>query len=251
VRRGVFENALACLTLAIVGGALFAQAPSSPATVDLTSTSLQFHATLPQNNPPTTNFDLVNDLSRLQGDATAKGISSGTLVVTVIDESPLATPAQLTAMYQKMACGADAIVTGHPAASMAHLTASRENIYTDYDFVVDQIIKNNTAAPLSVSKHVVITRPGGSLQLGTGTLKTVNSRPDRYPALQSNREYLIFLGYISASGGYQPYGADATLILNNGQWTFARKIFSSVVLADFADGPLQESLANWLSLCSD
>ena len=229
--------------------ALFAQSPGA-APADLTSSSLQVNGTLPQNNTPKRSSDLLADLNRAQARATASGISSDTLLISVDDEAGLATPAQILSVYQKMTCDADAIVAGHTDRWMAHLTAPRTNIYTGYDFVVDQIVKNNAASPLGVSRHVVVTRPGGGpLQLGTGTLKNVEFRLDKYPALQTNREYMIFLEYVAPSGAYQLLGANGTLILSGGQWTIARKALSGTVQADFAEGALEKNLSTWLSQC--
>jgi hypothetical protein len=158
---------------------------------------------------------------------------------------------QITAMYQKMACAVDAVVIGHTDLWMSHLTPSRGNIYTDYDLAVDQVLKDNAAAPLVASGHIVVTRLGGALQLpaNDGTLKTVDMRLGLFPHLQVKVSYLAFLGYIPASGGYQPAGASVMLLNDNGQWMVAGKAFGNVVLPDLKVGVLENNIVSWLSTC--
>jgi hypothetical protein len=236
------------LVSGVISAMLFAQAPPNSGAVDLSAPSLQVHATLPWNNFPTFSSDLIEVLNRAQATATEKGIASDTLIVSSNDEGQVGTRAQLIEMYRKISCFADAIVIGHTDVWLHHLTPSRTNIYTDYDFVVEDVVKNNGASTLYAGKRIVLTRPGGSMQLGAGTLKTVDVQQDMYPHLQANTSYLIFLNYIPASGGYEAKGPNATFV-GNSQWTIARKSLSGVVLPELSRGVLESSITNWLRSC--
>ncbi len=236
------------LVFGVTSAVLFAQAPAKSGAADLSAPSLQVHATLPQNNFPTLASDLIEALNRAQAVATEKGIASDTLIVTSNDEGQVGTRAQMIELYRKMSCSADAIVFGHTDVWMHHLTASRTNIHTDYDFTVEGVIKNNGASPLDAGKRIVLTRLGGLMQLGTGTMKTVDLQVDMYPHLQANTSYLIFLSYIPASGGYAAYGPNATFV-GNSQWTIARKSLAGVVLPELSRGVLENSITNWLRSC--
>lgn len=156
---------------------------------------------------------------------------------------------ELLQKYKTMACGADAIVLGHTDVWMHHLSSSRTQIYTDYDLAVDKIIKNNQGSAISTTKHIVVTRPGGSLPLGTGTLKIVDVQPGGYPHLQVNTAYLIFLHYIPECSGYEALGSLATFVASYSQWTIASKAFANFTLPDFTKGILETSIASWLSSC--
>ena len=244
VLNGLLATSLFC-------GLSFAQVQSPATSVDLSAPALLAHGTLPQNNIPTLSSDLMDGLNRAQSFAKTKGIVSDTLIIEGNDEGVVGTSAQMTTMYKKMACDVAAIVIGHTNLSISHLTPSRSNIYTDYDFTVDQVVKNDAAAPMVPSSHIVVTRLGGAVQLtaNDGALKTLDVRLGLFPDLQANVSYMAFLGYVPASGGYQPAGASATLLNNNGQWMVARKAFATVVLNDLKVGVLENSIPGWLSSC--
>jgi hypothetical protein len=109
----------------------------------------------------------------------------------------------LSAFFQDLTCRADLVLTGTIQNSMSHLTASGAAIYTDYDFQIDTVLKNNPRSPLQQTRHIVITRPGGKLPVAGGFIQYDNQmllRP------RPGRTYLLFLRQIAGTGAYQPAG---------------------------------------------
>ena len=136
----------------------------------------------------------------------------------------------LAQVFQKRACLADAIITGSTTNWVHHLSYSGSAVYADYDFVIGSILKDNKKASLLQGTDIVVTRPGGSLDLGQGSLKTVDFEDERFPHLQRNQTYLLFLRFIPQSGGYEAVDYFSTFSLRNNQWVLGRKAYQNTPL---------------------
>lgn len=237
-------------------GILFGSAVSvaqTTNTVDLNSPALAVHGTLPLNNSPFWNSDLIADAANLQNSAKAKGLPSDSLIVSAGDHEGPATGPLIVAMYQRLACSheVDLIATGRPIQQLSHLTPSNKMIYTDYDFVVDQVVKNNAAAPVVPQAHIVVTRLGGVVKVTTASgPTTIEMNLDFYPALEAGTTYMMFLGYVRSSGGYQTGGINGTLVAVDSQWMMARKAFRAMVVPEFSRDVLPSNITAWLASCS-
>lgn len=222
--------------------ALFAQTASTiGTTVDLGSPNLQVHATLMLNNLP--GSLISKSLAQASARAVAKGMPWKGLHYTVGD-----TWANVVAVasdwYQKRTCQADAIVIGHSALSMAHLSANGTSVYTDYDYVIDGLLKDNKASSLQSKPDIVVTRPGGTLSLSGGP---VSFEFMGFPRLQPNVTFLQFLRYIPQSSGYQPLDSLSTLVSVGTNWSLDR---NPMPVTAFARGALETSVATWLKSCN-
>ncbi len=197
--------------------------------------------------------DVSEAIARAQALADQRGIAGADgLEIPIIEMTRTFTPAELLAQYEELACASDAIVTGHTSIWLHHLNSSRQGIYTDYDFVVDTVIKDNAKAPLSMSQHIVMARPGGSLQLGTsGTIKTIIISPGSFPHLETGSEYLIFLNFIppSGGGGYQAADPFGSFIATGAQWTIMRKAYSALTLPEFSRDGFPPAITQWIASC--
>ena len=226
------------LTLLGIVGALAAlsQAQSRPpAGVDLTAESLKVHAQLTQNEHFT-----GAPFSELLADGTETVVLEG-----LQNLQGLTVPAMIQ-LYQKQACRADAIVVGHINGWSHHLSASRRAIYGDYDFVVEALLKDNSASSIRGKSDVVLTRPGGSLVRSNGQ---ITFKVEQFPTLESAQTYLQFLRYIPESGAFQALDGFSTLVLKGSDWIIARKAFSNFTLPEFSRGSLETSTAEWLTAC--
>lgn len=61
--------------------------------------------------------------------------------------------------------GADAVVIGVAKSGVSGLTANEEFIYSDWQFEIEEILKDNPSSPLAIFSHVTVTRPGGTLTI--------------------------------------------------------------------------------------
>ena len=245
-----------CSLCVLLVSLAFASADSlaqSSSPVDLNSSALAPHGTLPLNNMPFWHSDLFADAANLQSAAKAKGLPADSFTVSTNDHEGPATGQQIVAMYRRLACSpeVDLIAIGHPIQQLSHLTPSNKSVYTDYDFVVDQVVKNNAAAPMSPQTHIVVTRLGGVVKVTTASgPATIEMSMGFYPPLESGTTYLMFLGYVRASGGYQTGGMNGTLTAVGGQWMMARKAFSTMVVPEFSRDLLPSNIGTWLGSCT-
>lgn len=212
--------------------------------VNLNDPALSAHAALVYNESPGMHGDLLDELKTAGGAAIRKGIVSDGLNLFLTETPPVAEPARLIADLQRLTCAADAAVVGHTDVWLSHLTASRRNIYTDYDFAVDQSLRG------AVAEHIVVTRLGGRLEVpSSGPLKFLDFNPDQFPQFKTNTTYLLLVTRIPATGGFVAGDPSATLIARNGQWLFARKAYSGYILPQFARGALENQITTWAASC--
>lgn len=226
--------------------------PARTQNVDLRSPSLQIHAKLPQNDAPGPKLSDV--VTKAHGSADANGITSDGLNGMVFDEPNAANPSggiDVTSLLKQRACSSDSIVWGHPNAWLYHLSSSGSAIYTDYDFVIDGVAKDNPASSVLHRLDVVVTRPGGSITVGQGSLKTISIENGAYPHLESSRQYLLFLRYISASGGYQTIDPFSTLVLSGTQWALSRIAYSKMQISNLSSTNFKNVLSGWLTSCQN
>ncbi len=196
--------AVIAVNMAIIIAGARAQTGASVASLDLNAPVLKVHATIPQMQLPQVPGGLLSDFSRAQVMASEESITSDKYVYNITEMTEALTTADVKALYRSLTCFADAVVVGRTTASASHLNASGTGIYTDLDFIVDSVVKNNTQSQLNASQHIVIARPGGILLIGTGSLGTAEIRDGAYPALSEGVKYLLFLSFITESGGYYP-----------------------------------------------
>lgn len=109
----------------------------------------------------------------------------------------------------KPACVADAIVIGVVKDQSSGLTEREAFIFTDYTIAVDEVLKNNPAAPISSGDSIIFTRPGGTLVLDGR--KAVLSDED-YHLLHLARRYFLLLEFIPQTRAFRGLNSgDVTL----------------------------------------
>jgi len=237
----------AAALFAIAGQAIVdLNAQTTEETVDLSSAVLRANAALPQHNPP--GEKLKDVLDRMA--ARPPLISTHAIESITSDDAVGGTPEQMTALYRKRTCAADAIVTGHPIKWQYHLSSSGTAIYGDYDFAVESVLKDTATAP-HLKNHIVLTRPGGTMTLGTGAISDVKDTRQAYLPLEPDGSYLILLQYIPASGAYQGVDAFATFVQTSGAWRMARRAYSAYALPLFELGTFELTIRQWLTRAFD
>lgn len=108
------------------------------------------------------------------------------------------------------ACKADAVLLGSAKRTGAHMVDDETNIYTAYDFSVEEIFKNNPANPIEAGQKIEITRPGGTILLDG---VTISISDNIYEALRSSGDYILFLTYVPAANGYMVSGSEGDFLI--------------------------------------
>lgn len=99
-----------------------------------------------------------------------------------------------------LACRADAVVIVKVENKSSQFTDSKDFLFTDYEVMPEEILKNNPIDSIASNSIMTITRPGG---LAKYKGISIEARDDAFPPLKVGNKYLLFLRYIPDSGAYQ------------------------------------------------
>jgi hypothetical protein len=145
-------------------------------------------------------------------------------------------------------------VAGKVDASKAHLSASGSSLYSDYDFEINSVLKNDPHSPLEPTFHIVLTRPGGKIPVTGGFIQYLNQMflP---PGL--DKTYLLFLNQVPAPGTYQPASVGSkgqvfsTLELqpSGTQWRVHRAAYLTRDFPELADAALRSVIITATASC--
>jgi len=240
------------LILPAAAMATVAMAQMATTTVDLTNPVFSQHASLPLNEMP--GSPILQSLQPLVDAELRKG-KPGKVYTALLDQDTGIGPyPSFSSLFQDLTCRADAILIGRIQNSLTHLTASGAAIYTDYDFAIDTLLKDNPRSTLGQTKHVAITRPGGVLPVPGGFVEYNN---EMVPRLRQGRSYLLFVSIIPGSGAYQP-ASDAqrravfsTLEFQSSEarWAIYRSAYTNRNLPELADGSIRSIIGAAASNC--
>ncbi|HEY7337994.1 MAG TPA: hypothetical protein VH639_24090 [Bryobacteraceae bacterium] len=167
------------------------------ALADLSAPALAAHATLPQNDRPGIRFQ--DAIARAVVIADAQGLPSRDIVGTVHDEPSAVT--NLQGLNQRLVCWADAMVIGHTTAFAYQLSGSGQGIYGAYDVAIDSVLRNNSSAPISPAKDILVTSPEGSISIGGAT---ASYDDEAFPRLQSGKHIFFYLDLLRRVAGTSP-----------------------------------------------
>ncbi len=123
----------------------------------------------------------------------------------------------LAAYLKKEVCNSDAIVVGTVTRKSSQLVDDGTFTFTDYEVNPDEVLRNNSKAPVQTGNSITLTRPGGSVNLKGHVIR---ARDRSYDLLSVGHRYLLFLQFVSETGAYQPiYNSvlEDSFELDNGQ----------------------------------
>jgi hypothetical protein len=101
--------------------------------------------------------------------------------------------------FGELARSSDAIVRGRVTNKVSQITENDGFVFTDYDVVITEVLKDNVTAPLGAS--ITVTYPGGKVLLD-GVI--VKARDHYFEPLPLNREVVLFLQSVKETGAYKP-----------------------------------------------
>ena len=94
----------------------------------------------------------------------------------------------------------DAVIRGSVIKKTSQVTEDDGFIFTDYDVLIKEIIKNNVTAPIDKSTTITITRPGGSILIEDLVVEAIDRASEPLP---NNHDVILFLQFIPESGAYK------------------------------------------------
>lgn len=98
-----------------------------------------------------------------------------------------------------LVCKSSAIVLGYRNGRTAHLTEDESWVYTEYDFVVKDVLKDNPVSPIDNGGTIQVTRSGGLISYSDQVIRV---RGPFTVQLKKNKIYLLFLHYVPGANGY-------------------------------------------------
>ena len=160
-----------------------------------------------------------------------------------LPNAPVITPAEFLA---KLSCKADAIVVGSIKSKASHMTEDETFIYTEYEFTVQDILKNNSSSPIEVDKSIEITRPGGLIKLDN---RRIRVEDQSYEPLQKNKEYLLFLRFVPTANGYMVASPAGDFVLENNSFkTLSKRELPKELLSGESHQTLLNEVRNSVSV---
>lgn len=141
-----------------------------------------------------------------------KDLGIGLRVVGDIIEIPEAPVITLSELLKSLTCKSDAVVVGYPTTKTARLSEDETFIYTEYQFSVEEVIKNNSSSLIAVKNDIQITRPGGVIKLDNRKITAID---ELYEPLQVKKKYLLFLKSVPGTQGYMPADSEGDLLLED------------------------------------
>lgn len=189
----------------------------------------------------------LSDAAKRNGNGQEIGVSIGEPSIPTVG-SPFPVTAQVTPrnFLSKLSCNADAVVLGSVSSKTAHLTEDETFIYTEYEFSIKEVLKNNSASPIEVNSNIQFTRPGGLIKLDNQVIRVEDQS---YKPLQLKKEYLLFLKFVPNAAGYLVSGIEGDFVLENNSFKQLRKTIFSEELENINDS--QVFLDNIKSVISD
>lgn len=151
----------------------------------------------------------MSEFGKQRGNKQEAGVSIGLPLVPTIGNLPEVT---VSGFLGNLSCNADAVIVGIVKSKTAHLTEDETFVYTEYDFSVEDILKNNSASPIEVNHKIQFTRPGGLIKLDNQLIRVDDKS---YPALETKKKYLLFLKFVPSANGYIVSDAKGDFIFEN------------------------------------
>lgn len=148
----------------------------------------------------------------------------GDIKVGIIAEGEVDTPYSpqfsLPAFLENSVCDADAVVIGSVNSKDSQLTEAGEFIFTDYEIIVEEVLKDNPASHISSNGNIVVTRAGGEMLVNG---RKVTAISEYLEPLSVGGRYLLFLRFIPTTGAYQAYNSRGSFQLQNNKITALTK----------------------------
>lgn len=144
---------------------------------------------------------LQKALANGTGDAYAHGGHSNTTLTETVPASVSRSDLEIFSIA-RLLCRHDLTVVGRIGTGTSHLTNDGGFLYTDWGFLVEQVIRNNPEAPVVSGNSIIVVKAGGKLQVQGRTVYAVD---DNFAGFESGQEYLLFLDYVPKTGAYAAY----------------------------------------------
>jgi hypothetical protein len=134
--------------------------------------------------------------------AQAKGKSRIARTITEVGLGPaLIEPETPEKYFGKLAEASDTVIRGRVTKKASLITEDDAYIFTDYELVVTEVLKNTATSPIDTGTTITVTRPGGTVLLDGLIVEAVDMSFEPLPI--NNHEVVLFLRFIPETGAYK------------------------------------------------
>jgi hypothetical protein len=103
--------------------------------------------------------------------------------------------------FAQLTSSSDAVVRGVVTGKVSQVTEEDYFVFTDYDVIVEEVIKNNSATPLQPGVAIIVTRPGGKVLRNGVVIKAHDLAYEPLPV--KSDEVVLFLNAVPETGAYR------------------------------------------------
>jgi hypothetical protein len=136
--------------------------------------------------------------------------------------------------FASLAQESDVVIRGRATKKESQLTEGEGFIFTDYEVVVLEVLKNKLASQLEPDTTLTVTRPGGKILLDDVIVRAID---ESYKPLPLNDpEVVLFLKFIPETGAYKATRA-------TGGFELSGNVLQPLTGVSFPPGVIQDSLS--------
>lgn len=117
---------------------------------------------------------------------------------------------------KNLTCDSDAVVVGVINKQASELTEDEDFIFTDYDLIVEQVLRDNPVTSIRPGTNLTITRPGGIMQINN---KEVRALDETLDLLTTGNRYLLFLKYLPVTDSYEAFNSNGSFQITGNEIT--------------------------------
>lgn len=220
MRHTLFPARLAVFLTAILATAtcfpltVWGQCPPGAQGETTTDQRVKYHSTLYDS------YKTGKDLRKLAA------ASSGPIEVSAAMGSPLrvGNPNARYLLYpnsylREISAQADAVVVVVAEEGVPYLIDTGDFIFTDWTMAVEEVVKDNAAAPIATRGEIIVTRAGGELVLDHTVVRAIETR---FRPFVPGGRYVLFLWYVQATGAYRAFAEKSFELTESGPQKGAR-----------------------------
>jgi hypothetical protein len=111
-----------------------------------------------------------------------------------------------------LAADSDLVIQGQAESGTTHLNATKDFLYTDWTFTVEEVLKNNSRVPVQMGATILVARPGGKVQISG---RTVYATCADFQEFASGQSYLLYLHFIPETGAYAIDGGSKAFTISS------------------------------------
>jgi hypothetical protein len=100
---------------------------------------------------------------------------------------------------KRITCSADVVVLGIVKSKLSQITEDDSFVFTDYEILVQETLKDSNPSPIQPNQEITVTRPGGTVSVKG---RIVTALDESFQPLKIENQYVLFLRSVSGSDAY-------------------------------------------------